>query len=62
MFEFFELGMWAIVAIIFLGVIGTIGLCYLAQKSLFNIHSLGIQSIIAANEMRIVDKSLEDKK
>jgi hypothetical protein len=34
----------------------------LGMTSLIGIHQLGINAIIGANEMKIVDASLEDKK
>jgi len=31
-----------------------------AQSNLLNMHSMGLQAIIGANEMVIIDKSLQD--
>ena len=73
MFDFFELGMWAIIAIAFMSAIALLVMHWLAQRSqnhinetshsaLHSLHSLGINAIIAANEMKIVDHSLEDKR
>jgi type II secretory pathway pseudopilin PulG len=68
-----EMGVWAIIGIAILSVLATLALHFLAQRSqqhsnetaqsnLYNLHSLGIQAIIGANEMKIVDESLESRK
>jgi type II secretory pathway pseudopilin PulG len=67
-----EMGVWAIIGIAILSVLATLALHFLAQRSqqhsnetsqanLYNLHSLGIQAIIGANEMKIVDESLQDR-
>lgn len=67
-----EMGVWAIIGIAILSVLATLALHFLAQRSqqhsnetsqanLYNLHSLGIQAIIGANEMKIVDESLESR-
>jgi len=58
----FELGILALIAIGFAGAILQGVLSYLSHRSLNDIHSLGIQAIIGANEMRIIDRSLEDSR
>jgi hypothetical protein len=71
--EIIEMGVWAIIGIAMLGVLTTMVMHFLAQRSqqhmnetsqsnLYNLHSLGIQAIIGANEMKIVDESLESRK
>ena len=66
------MGVWAIIGIGILCVLAMLALQFLSQRSLqhmnetsqsnlYNLHSLGIQAIIGANEMKIVDESLEDK-
>ena len=68
-----QMGIWAIIGIGFMGALTTLVLHFLSQRSqqhmnetsqsnLYNLHSLGIQAIIGANEMKIVDESLESKK
>jgi len=67
-----EMGVWAIIGIAILSVLATLALHFLSQRSqqhsnetsqanLYNLHSLGIQAIIGANEMKIVDESLESR-
>jgi hypothetical protein len=71
--EIIKMGVWAIIGIAILSVLATLALHFLAQRSqqhsnetsqsnLYNLHSLGIQAIIGANEMKIVDESLESRK
>jgi hypothetical protein len=71
--DIIEMGVWAIIGIAILSVLATLALHFLAQRSqqhmnetsqsnLYNLHSLGIQAIIGANEMKIVDESLESRK
>jgi hypothetical protein len=71
--DIIEMGVWAIIGIAMLGVLTTMVMHFLAQRSqqhmnetsqsnLYNLHSLGIQAIIGANEMKIVDESLESRK
>ena len=71
MIDIVEMGVWAIIGIAILSVLATLALHFLAQRSqqhmnensqsnLYNLHSLGIQAIIGANEMKIVDDSLQD--
>jgi heme A synthase len=66
-----EMGVWAIIGIAVLCVLATLALHFLAQRSqqhsnetsqsnLYNLHALGLQAIIGANEMKIVDDSLQD--
>lgn len=70
--ELIEMGVWAIIGIAILSVLATLALHFLAQRSqqhtnetsqanLYNLHALGIQAIIGANEMMIVDNSLQDR-
>jgi hypothetical protein len=70
--DIIEMGVWAIIGIAILSVLATLALHFLAQRSqqhsnetsqasLYNLHSLGIQAIIGANEMKIVDESLESR-
>jgi len=71
--DIIEMGVWAIIGIAILSALATLALHFLAQRSqqhmnetsqsnLYNLHSLGIQAIIGANEMKIVDESLESRK
>jgi hypothetical protein len=71
--DIIQMGIWAIIGIATLCVLAMLALHFLAQRSmqhmnetsqsnLYNLHSLGIQSIIGANEMKIVDESLESRK
>ena len=71
--ELMELGIWAIIGVGFMGALTTLVLHFLGQRSqqhmnetsqanLYNLHSLGVQAIIGANEMQIVDKSLQETK
>jgi len=62
LYDVFELGVIATVALGFLMGIAQVILSYLSQRNLNDMHSLGLQAIIGANEMKIVDKSLEDSK
>jgi ABC-type transport system involved in cytochrome bd biosynthesis fused ATPase/permease subunit len=66
-----EMGVWAIIGIALLTVLATLAIHFLSQRSqqhmnetsqsnLYNLHSLGIQAIIGANELKIVDDSLQD--
>lgn len=66
-------GVEAIIIIAILCVLTMLALHFLAQRSLqhmnetsqsnlYNLHSLGIQAIIGANEMKIVDESLQNHK
>jgi len=68
-----EMGVWAIIGIAVISVLAMLAIHFLAQRSqqhqaemsqlnLHNIHSLGIQAIIGANEMVIIDESLESRK
>ena len=68
-----EMGVWGILGVGVISVIAMLILHYLAQRSqqhqaeiaqqnLANIHSMGIQAIIGANEMVIIDESLETRK
>ena len=68
-----EMGVWGILGVGVISVIAMLVLHYLAQRSqqhqaeiaqqnLSNIHSMGIQAIIGANEMVIIDESLESRK
>jgi LPS O-antigen subunit length determinant protein (WzzB/FepE family) len=70
--DIIEMGVWAIIGIAILSVLATLALHFLAQRSqqhtnetsqanLYNLHALGIQAIIGANEMMIVDNSLQDR-
>jgi heme A synthase len=70
--DIIEMGVWAIIGIAILSVLATLALHFLAQRSqqhtnetsqanLYNLHALGIQAIIGANEMMIVDSSLQDR-
>lgn len=72
MTDIIEMGVWAIIGIAVMSVLTMLALHFLAQRStqhmnetsqsnLYNLHSLGIQAIIGANEMKIVDQSLESR-
>lgn len=61
-YSIFELGIIATVALGFLLGVAQVVLSYLAQRNMNDMHSLGIQAIIAVNEMKTVDRSLEDSK
>jgi len=73
MLDIMASGVQAIIIIAILGVISTIVMHFLAQRSLqhtnettqsnlYNLHALGMQAIIGANEMKIVDESLQNHK
>jgi hypothetical protein len=70
--EIIEMGVWAIIGLAVISVLAMLGIHFLAQRSqqhmaeigqtnLANIHSMGIQAIIGANEMIIIDESLESR-
>lgn len=70
--EMIELGILAIIGITLILAITIAVMHFFAQRSqqhlselshqsLHSIHSLGINSIIAANEMKIVDETLESR-
>lgn len=69
--DLMQVGIFGMIGIGFMGAVTTLILHFLGQRSqqhmaetsqtnLNNLHSLGIQAIIGANEMKIVDKSLEN--
>ena len=71
MLDIMNAGVQAIIIIAVLAVLMVMVLHFLAQRSqqhtnetsqanLYNLHALGIQAIIGANEMKIVDNSLQD--
>ena len=56
-----ELGVLAIIGLgLLFGVVQAV-LSYLAQRNLNDLHSMGMQAIIAVNELQIVDESLEKR-
>jgi len=68
--ELMQIGIFGMLGIGFMGAVTVLITHVLAQRSqqhmaevsqtnLNNVHSLGIQAIIGANEMKIVDASLE---
>ena len=71
MFDLVEMGVFALVGIGILVAVVVLITHIIAQRSqqhmnetsqanLYNLHSLGIQAIIGANELKIVDDSLEN--
>jgi hypothetical protein len=71
MLDIMNAGIQAIIIISILAVLMVLVLHFLAQRSqqhmaeqgqsnLINMHSMGLQAIIGANEMQIVDKSLNE--
>ena len=72
MYQIIEMGVWAMLGVGILTALVMLITHIVAQRSqqhmnetsqanLYNLHSLGIQAIIGANEMNIVDESLSDK-
>ena len=73
MIDIIEMGVWAMLGIGILTALIVLITHIVAQRSqqhmnetsqanLYNLHSLGIQAIIGANEMKIVDESLQNGK
>jgi competence protein ComGC len=73
MLDIMNAGIQAIIIVAILAVLMVLILHFLAQRSqqhmaeqgqanLINMHSMGLQAIIGANEMKIVDDSLQDGK
>lgn len=71
MTDIIEMGVWAMLGIGILTALIVLITHIVAQRSqqhmnetsqanLYNLHSLGIQAIIGANEMKIVDESLSN--
>jgi hypothetical protein len=71
MLDIMNAGIQAIIIVAILAVLMVLILHFLAQRSqqhmaeqgqanLINMHSMGLQAIIGANEMKIVDDSLSD--
>lgn len=53
------LGLGAVIIIALVAVVAQVGLSYLAQRNLNDQLSLGMQAIVGANNLRIVDDSQE---
>lgn len=51
------LGVGAVIVIALIAILAQVGLSYLAQRNLNDQLSLGIQAIVGANNLRIVDDS-----
>jgi len=55
-----EVGFYAVVGVIFLIGIAQVALQAYAQRSLNSMHQQGLQAVIAANDLQIVDDQVED--
>ncbi len=62
LYDVFVTGIIATVALGFLMGVSQVILSYLAQRNLNDMHSMGIQAIIGVNEMKVIDRSMEDNK
>jgi Trp operon repressor len=54
------LGVSAVIIIMILGILAQIGLSYLAQRNLNDQLSLGVQAITGTNNLRTIDKQMDD--
>lgn len=54
------IGVGAVIVIMLIGALAQVGLSYLAQQSLGNQISLGMQAIVGSNNLRIVDQQQDD--
>ena len=55
-----EVGFYAVVGVIFLLGVAQIALQAYAQRSLNSMHQQGLQAVVAANDLQIVDEQVED--
>ena len=55
-----EVGFYAVAGVIFLIGIAQVALQAYAQRSLNAMHQQGLQAVIAANDLQIVDDQVED--
>jgi hypothetical protein len=54
------LGVGGVLTIMILAVLAQVGLSYLAQRNLNDQLSLGLQGIVGANNLRVVDEQQDD--
>jgi len=54
------LGIGAVITVMILAVLAQIGLSYLGQRNLNDQLSLGLQSIVGSNNLRVIDNQQED--
>jgi hypothetical protein len=47
-------------AVLFVAVIAQVGLSYLGQRNLNDLHTQGLQAIIATNDIETVDREMDD--
>ncbi|AFH23052.1 hypothetical protein OSG_eHP42_00035 [environmental Halophage eHP-42] len=54
------IGVGAVVSVMILAILAQIGLSYLGQRNLNDQLSLGMQAIVGANNLRVVDNQQDD--
>ena len=53
---------FAIVGLSVLGMLAQLGMNFMTQRGMQHTNEMGLQAIVASNQLKTVDKSMEDKK
>lgn len=55
-----SLGLGAVITIALVAIVAQVGLSYLAQRNLNDQLSLGVQAIVGANNLQVIDNQQDD--